>query len=627
MKRSGFLSDLLKYMFQDRITFYIQLLIFQIIVYSVVIHYFIPHLEGCEISWLNSLLFVLQTMTTVGYDLETFFPADNPLTLILIIAIMITGVFTFLLLIPAVLTPHIQDIFRPSPPKSLHRNISGHVIVAGFSEISASLIKSILLSDLMIVILEENEKTGLLAMEQFKKFKKRVRVISGSYDDDETWQSVNVSSARGVIVCEPDKNDNDKRSASIILGIRKMTDAKITAVIDDIKHKKYFSYAGADNIISPKSIAGMTISRHLLSEPEADIIFDASKNLRNQNYRKINNFVSKTDFKTPDSNSSDSKNLDNNSYSKNLESEHSDFSKKDPLKFIHMMFPEGCPAIGKTLNELELFERYNIEPVFMIDRGVFFTFEEGKDRKIRPSSIVFLIGKKSDITLFQNNVFACVEKRRSLAVMAGYDELGEVIASEFKAAGVKLNIISETENSGSESQFFIKGGFNDESVIRQAGIENAGIFIAGADDDDANIFTTLITRSLNPHIYIISRAEKPGSVEKMYRAGADYVELIPAISGHILAGFILEGIVSVLLDLPSDKKAVKIKNSAKSVMKIRRLESMTGAVIIAFGNDYDSKIRLNSEETIKEGDYIIAFGKLLPLQKLIKTLSGDEKLI
>ena len=98
MKRSGFLSDLLKYMFQDRITFYIQLLIFQIIVYSVVIHYFIPHLEGCEISWLNSLLFVLQTMTTVGYDLETFFPADNPLTLIIIIAIMAFLHFYYLFL-------------------------------------------------------------------------------------------------------------------------------------------------------------------------------------------------------------------------------------------------------------------------------------------------------------------------------------------------------------------------------------------------------------------------------------------------------------------------------------------------------------------------------------------------
>ena len=187
MKKRSILGDLQRYLFRDRLSFYIQLLLIQVIAYTIILYYSIPYLEGTNISWLSSVLFVLQTMTTVGYDLLTFFPAENPVTIILIIVMMCTGVFTFLMIIPAVLTPYIQDVFRPSPPSGIHENISGHVIVAGYNEISKSLIDSLLVSELKIVLVEEDEKKGLLAMDYFKKYKKYVRVISGSYDDTDTW--------------------------------------------------------------------------------------------------------------------------------------------------------------------------------------------------------------------------------------------------------------------------------------------------------------------------------------------------------------------------------------------------------------------------------------------------------
>ena len=271
MKKSQFFRYMSNYLFRDRLSFYIQLLLIQVIVYTIILYYSIPYLEGTRLSWPESVLFVLQTMTTVGYDLLTFFPAENPLTIILIIVIMCTGVFTFLMIIPAVLTPYIQEVFRPSPPLRIHEKISDHVIVVGFNEISKSLIDSLLVSDLRIVLVDEDEKKSLEAIEYYKKHKKSVFVVSGIYDENETWTGVNVADAHDIIICEW-----EKKSATILLGIRRRTKASITAIVDDLSYDRYLKYAGADHVISPKDFTGKIIARHISLTPEVDILFQAS---------------------------------------------------------------------------------------------------------------------------------------------------------------------------------------------------------------------------------------------------------------------------------------------------------------------------------------------------------------
>ena len=87
-------------------------------------------------------------------------------------------------------------------------------------------------------------------------------------------------------------------------------------------------------------------------------------------------------------------------------------------------------------------------------------------------------------------------------------------------------------------------------MLKKARIEDARFCIVALNDDDVNIFTTLMARNLNPVIRILSRANDPASVQKLYRAGADYVALLPMIGGQTIARIILEGYVTILLDLP-----------------------------------------------------------------------------
>ena len=63
---------------------------------------------------------------------------------------------------------------------------------------------------------------------------------------------------------------------------------------------------------------------------------------------------------------------------------------------------------------------------------------------------------------------------------------------------------------------------------------------------DVNIFTTLMARNLNPVIRILARANDPSSVEKLYRAGADYVALLPMIGGQTIGRIVLDEYVTIL---------------------------------------------------------------------------------
>jgi voltage-gated potassium channel len=574
MKINRIIKRLNNILFRDRLNFYIELLIFQVIFYSILLYFAIPHLEGTKLSFPESVLFVMQTMTTVGYDLLTFFPTENPLTVILIIIIMATGVFTVLMIIPAALTPFIQDVFRPVPPTRVSGKIAGHVIIVGYDELVKSLIESLLVSNLKVVLVEENESLAFGAMNDFSKFKNDMNVVSGSYDENETWNGAGIADAANIIICE-----QEYIASKIILGIRDRTTAEITAVVDRLLYGRYLRYAGADHIISPKDITGKILARHAALTPEVDIIYEATKGNR----------IHKAEV------------------------------GENSLKFVYITVSEGCRIIGKTLEELNLYEEYGVEPIFIMKKGRFY-FEKGENVSIDRSTTIFLLGHSDSISKLFEKELKCRIREEKLAVISGYGDLGRVVEKELEKAGVQPLIIDPNidEITG------IKGDAQEESVLKAAHIEKAEACITAADDDDVNIFTTLIARNLNPELHILSRANKASSVEKLYRAGADYVALLPALGGQIIAATVLRDIVSILLDLPKDMKVIMKHVTGDLSVTVGECERMTDAKIIGLEGPNHALIMPAPETNIEDGDSVIAFGNFSASKKLIRLLSGED---
>jgi Trk K+ transport system NAD-binding subunit len=72
-------------------------------------------------------------------------------------------------------------------------------------------------------------------------------------------------------------------------------------------------------------------------------------------------------------------------------------------------------------------------------------------------------------------------------------------------------------------------------VLKQAGIETASTIIGALEGDTEVIFATHMARGLNPKSTILARANSYRSIDKIYKAGADYVAALSIVAGQMLA--------------------------------------------------------------------------------------------
>jgi Trk K+ transport system NAD-binding subunit len=275
----------------------------------------------------------------------------------------------------------------------------------------------------------------------------------------------------------------------------------------------------------------------------------------------------------------------------------------------------GCIAFGKTLGDLGLFERYGVDLLFLWRAGTFLS-SPGKEEALDTSTMLFLLGKASAVSEVLDREFCIREAGEPACVIAGYGDVGKAAYLELTNAGVRCTVIDQKSHGIRE----VVGNAEDEAVLRAAGVEDARFVIAAVNNDAVNIFTTLVARNLNPGARILARASEPTAVEKLYRAGADYVALLPTIGGQVIAGIILEDIVRVLVDLP-DREKVLMKHLAHHAgTTVGQLEKRTGVRIVGIEGAGRSVVRPGPGEVISEGDSVIAVGRNGELRKLIHSI-------
>ena len=201
-------------------------------------------------------------------------------------------------------------------------------------------------------------------------------------------------------------------------------------------------------------------------------------------------------------------------------------------------------------------------------------------------------------------------------MIAGFGDVGDGAYQELLASGVSCMVV-DSKQQGMEQ---VVGDAEDENVLKQARIEEARFCIIAVNDDNVNIFTTLMARNLNPVIRILARANEPSSVEKLYRAGADYVALLPMIGGQAIARIILADTVTILLELPNNDLVILKHVRSTYPKSLNWLTRKTGARIIGIERTDRSIVAPDPEEILSEGDAVIAVGNTEQLKKFIRLL-------
>jgi Trk K+ transport system NAD-binding subunit len=285
------------------------------------------------------------------------------------------------------------------------------------------------------------------------------------------------------------------------------------------------------------------------------------------------------------------------------------------LRLINIPVVFGCRAAFKSLGELDLFKRFGITAPFLWKAGKFIP-DPGEDMVIDNTTSLFLFGKaESIITAIQEefNIDGCTD---ALAVIAGFGDVGRGAYEELRASGISCMVV-DAKAQGMEQ---VVGNAEDEGVLKTARIEEARFCIVALNDDDVNIFTTLMARNLNPVIRILSRANNPASVQKLYRAGADYVALLPMIGGQTIARIVLEGHVTILLDLPNGDIVVMKRVTKDSPESVGWYFRKTGVRIIGIESPDRSIVAPSPDEVPRSGDDVIAVGDTEQLKKFIRQL-------
>lgn len=536
--------------------------------YTYIFHMFYPVLENKPISWSESLLFVVESMGTVGYG--WLLPFNSDITRLLAIQIMVSGIIMIFIVVPLLLAPFLTTLLAPTPPRKVPHRLSGHTVIFGYDELTRSVIDSLTISDHDIVIIEQDKD---LALELATQYRKRAYVLWGDYTDPASWEGAYLPDAAFIIICK-----DERLTASIILGIRRLARGKIISIVDKLSFDRYLRYAGADYVLSPKHSTGGMLARHAVHSPGGDAVPDIPG-------------LDRISLNIPQ-------------------------AAENELRLISIPVVSGCPADGHTLRDLGLFRRYGVL-VFCLWKSGTFVSRPHDDIIVDDTTSLFLLGRADALREVLNAEFDADGRTGSLAVIAGFGDVGSAAYRELSLSGISCTVI-DSRPYEVESQ--VIGNAEDEAVLTAAKVTEAQYCIVGLNNDDVNIFTTLMARNLNPQIRILARANEPTSVDKLYRAGADYVALLPMIGGQTIARIVLATTVTILLDLP-DGEIVVMKVAGdiprRAAGYYRR---KTGVRIIGIESVSRSIVAPCDDELIAPADCIIAMGDTEQLKRFIHLL-------
>ena len=173
--------------------------------------------------------------------------------------------------------------------------------------------------------------------------------------------------------------------------------------------------------------------------------------------------------------------------------------------------------------------------------------------------------------------------------------------------------------------------------LRDLKIASAKGLIAALATDADNLFLILSAKTLNPGLYIATRAGEEEAEAKLRRAGADAVFAPYSLAGHRLAQAMLRPDVVHFLDFTTGNiglnvaiEQVRVSNASEFVshsLKDMQIRRDLGVIVLAI-RKHDGQMLFNppAETEISGGDVLIVMGEQEKLRKLETRLAAQSAL-
>ena len=248
---------------------YISIFAFLVLIYSLMFDYIMLNYEDKNYDMVTAIYWVIISMTTVGYGDIYFKSSMGHLYTIVVVLSGVMMIFGYLF--PLVVTPQLEKTLKKELPSRVPINLKSHIIICGYNQLVETLIVELEEYRIPFVVIDETEKNI------HHLISRKIFCVHGDASDDNVLLNSNICSGRILIA-----NHNDEKNAAIILTAKELCDIKVISLVEDVAKAGYLKYAGADQVISPKTLFGTYIGRKAI-DPLTDHLAGATRFFENLN--------------------------------------------------------------------------------------------------------------------------------------------------------------------------------------------------------------------------------------------------------------------------------------------------------------------------------------------------------
>lgn len=197
---------------------------------------------------ITAIYWATTTIATVGYGDVVF---RSLLGRVFSIVMQVMGIVLISgFLATYVITPWMDRVIKFRLPRKVPSSTKDHIIICGYNQLVETLIDELVEQEITFIIIEDEE-------ELIKELVYRdIPCVFGTSSDKQTLVNAGIEKARILIA-----NKSDERNANIVLTAREFLHLNIIAIVEDRSNSKYLKYAGADTVVSPKSMFGQFIGK------------------------------------------------------------------------------------------------------------------------------------------------------------------------------------------------------------------------------------------------------------------------------------------------------------------------------------------------------------------------------
>jgi Trk K+ transport system NAD-binding subunit len=512
--------------------------------------------EGRPRSFLHSLQVVVETFTTTGYGSDS--PWTTPEMNVLVIVMDLTGVVLIFAAIPVFIVPLLEDALSTTLPTAVE-DVDDHVVVCTYSPRAETLISELESWNVEYVLVEPDRDRAV------DLYESGYSVVHGDPESVETLEAVAIDDAKALVADASDEVD-----VSIVLTAREAAqDVRVVSVVDDPDHEAYHELAGVDEVLSPRRLVGERLAA------------------------KVTMPVS-TELGAPTEHGSSGPQAASGGA----------VEIGEDFEVAELPVQRGSDLVGTTLAGSSIRERSGASVIGAWVRGEFET-PPAPDMELDTGTVLLVAGEQDQLERLKELASARAHRpHHGTVLVVGHGEVGSTVTESLAAANVPYTVVDIEDKPGVD----VVGDTTDPMTLQSAGIEQARTVVFALGDDTVTSYGTLVARDLNLDVEVLTRAEETENVQKIYRAGADYVLALATVSGRMLASTILEREEVVSMDKQVEIVRTTAPEFAGRTLGDVDVRSRTGCTVIAVERNGDVLTELGPQFRFERDDDLVVAG-------------------